>query len=166
MSGLSCSTWDLVPWPGIEPGPPALEIQILSHQSTREVPTPSLLETYVLSVLWSTCLACSPVVAAITTVIRANIYLDLLWAGCWQMPLSESCPRGCEAARLALCYTHLTQEESEALEPCPRAGGASIRTQANLATCPAPVTATLGRSPCCPPMAPSPHGHVSVHVQH
>ena len=92
--------------------------------------------------------------AAITTAIRANIYWDSLWAGCGQMPLSESCPRGCEAVRLALCYTHLTQEESEALEPCPRAGRASIGTQASLATPPAPVSATLGQSPGQPPMAP------------
>ena len=27
MWGLGCSMWDLVPWPGIEPGPPALEAQ-------------------------------------------------------------------------------------------------------------------------------------------
>ena len=35
---LSCSTWDIVPWPGIEPGPPALGVQSLSHWTTREVP--------------------------------------------------------------------------------------------------------------------------------
>ena len=29
VSGLSCSMWDLVPWPGIEPGPPALGAQSL-----------------------------------------------------------------------------------------------------------------------------------------
>ena len=31
-------TWDLVPWPGIEPGPPALLAQSLSRWTTREVP--------------------------------------------------------------------------------------------------------------------------------
>ena len=31
--------WDLVPWPGIEPGPPALGEQSLSHWTTREVPS-------------------------------------------------------------------------------------------------------------------------------
>ena len=36
--GLSCSMWDLVPWPGIEPGPLALGAQRLSHRTTREVP--------------------------------------------------------------------------------------------------------------------------------
>ena len=36
---FSCSMWDLVPCPGIEPGPPALEAWSLSHQTTREVPT-------------------------------------------------------------------------------------------------------------------------------
>ena len=30
--------WDPVPWPGIEPGPPALVAQSLSHWTTREVP--------------------------------------------------------------------------------------------------------------------------------
>ena len=29
--GLSCSIWDLVPWPGIEPGPPELGARSLSH---------------------------------------------------------------------------------------------------------------------------------------
>ena len=35
---LSCSMWDLVPWPGIEPGPRALGVWNLSHWTTREVP--------------------------------------------------------------------------------------------------------------------------------
>ena len=30
--------WDLVPWPGIEPGSPALEVQSPIHCTTREVP--------------------------------------------------------------------------------------------------------------------------------
>ena len=34
---------DLVPWPGMEPGPPALETQTLSHWTTREVPVYLLL---------------------------------------------------------------------------------------------------------------------------
>ena len=34
---FSCSMWDLVPWPGIEPGPPALGAWSLSHWTTREV---------------------------------------------------------------------------------------------------------------------------------
>ena len=38
MPGLSYHTWDLVPWPGIEPGRPALGAQSLSHWTTREVP--------------------------------------------------------------------------------------------------------------------------------
>ena len=29
--GLSCGMWDLVPWPDMEPGPPALEAWSLSH---------------------------------------------------------------------------------------------------------------------------------------
>ena len=35
---FSCSMWDLVPWPGIEPRFPALIAQNLSHWTTREVP--------------------------------------------------------------------------------------------------------------------------------
>ena len=31
--------WDLVPGPGIEPGPPALGAQSFNHCATREVPT-------------------------------------------------------------------------------------------------------------------------------
>ena len=31
---LSCSMWNLVPWPGIEPGPPPLGVWSLSHWTT------------------------------------------------------------------------------------------------------------------------------------
>ena len=34
---LSCSIWDLVPWPGIESRCPALGVRSLSHWTTREV---------------------------------------------------------------------------------------------------------------------------------
>ena len=34
---FSCSMWDLVPWPGMEPRVPALGAQSLSHWTTREV---------------------------------------------------------------------------------------------------------------------------------
>ena len=34
----SCSVWDLVPWPGIQCGPPALRAWGLSRWTTREVP--------------------------------------------------------------------------------------------------------------------------------
>ena len=44
MQTLSCGMWDLVPWPGIEPGPPALGAQSLSHWTTREVPLTLLIE--------------------------------------------------------------------------------------------------------------------------
>ena len=37
-TGLSSSMWDLVSWPGIEPGFPALGAWNLSHWTTREVP--------------------------------------------------------------------------------------------------------------------------------
>ena len=35
---FSCSTWDLVPWPGIKPRSPASEAQSPSHWITREGP--------------------------------------------------------------------------------------------------------------------------------
>ena len=38
VPGLSCSMWDQVPRPGIEPWPPALRAQSLSRWTTREVP--------------------------------------------------------------------------------------------------------------------------------
>ena len=34
---ISCGMWNLVSWPGIEPGPPALRAWSLSHWTTREV---------------------------------------------------------------------------------------------------------------------------------
>ena len=34
---FSCSLWDLVLWPGIEPGPPALQTQSLSHWTIKEI---------------------------------------------------------------------------------------------------------------------------------
>ena len=37
--GLSCVMWCSVPWPGIEPGPPAWGMWNLSHWTTREVPS-------------------------------------------------------------------------------------------------------------------------------
>ena len=40
LQTLSYSMWDLVPWPGIEPQPPALETQNVSHWATREVHPP------------------------------------------------------------------------------------------------------------------------------
>ena len=38
MQTLSCSTYDLIPWPGMEPGSPALGARSLSHWTPREVP--------------------------------------------------------------------------------------------------------------------------------
>ena len=53
---FSCSTWDLVPCPGMEPGPPALGAWSLSHWTTRkpsvciltssQVTTPKVLGVY------------------------------------------------------------------------------------------------------------------------
>ena len=38
MQALSCGMWDLVPWPGSKPRPPASEAQSPNHWTTREVP--------------------------------------------------------------------------------------------------------------------------------
>ena len=52
MWALNCCIWDLVPWPGIETGPPALGVQSLSHWTTGEVPWPDI-ESPVLFILCS-----------------------------------------------------------------------------------------------------------------
>ena len=49
MQTLSCSKWDLVPWPGIEHRPPTLEAWSLSHWTTREVPRRRFFFFYFLS---------------------------------------------------------------------------------------------------------------------
>ena len=67
--GLSCSTWDLhcgigifscsmrdlVPWPGTEPGPPALGAWSLSHWTTREVPKTPFFDITLSDILVSGC---------------------------------------------------------------------------------------------------------------
>ena len=40
LQTVSCGMWDLGPWPGIKPWPPALGAQSLNHRTTREVPAP------------------------------------------------------------------------------------------------------------------------------
>ena len=40
--GLSCGMWELAPWPGIKPEPPALKVWRLSHWTTREVSASAL----------------------------------------------------------------------------------------------------------------------------
>ena len=42
---FSCSVWDLVPWPGIKTGPPALGAHSLSQWTTREIPRVLLYES-------------------------------------------------------------------------------------------------------------------------
>ena len=48
---LSCTMWDLVPWPGIKPRPPALWAQSLNHWTTSNV-TPYL-DYYKIVLLWT-----------------------------------------------------------------------------------------------------------------
>ena len=38
---VAACMWDLVPWPGIKPGPPTLGAWSLNHCATREVPRKS-----------------------------------------------------------------------------------------------------------------------------
>ena len=40
---VAACVWDLVPWPGVEPGPPALGAQSVTHWTTREVPQYNIL---------------------------------------------------------------------------------------------------------------------------
>ena len=77
---LSCGMWDLVPWPGIEAGPPALGAWSLSPWTTREV-TFSLLwfSTFSLpDLLPLTDLLCSGVLGSETFLLLA-LYLGLPW---------------------------------------------------------------------------------------
>ena len=46
--GLSCGMRDLVPWPGIEPGTPALGVRSLNRWTTREVPRVCCLNIFLL----------------------------------------------------------------------------------------------------------------------
>ena len=46
MQTLSCSTWDWVPWPGMEPGPAAFGVQSLSPWTIREVSPSSFYSNY------------------------------------------------------------------------------------------------------------------------
>ena len=41
---FSCIMWNLVSWPGLKPGPPALGVWNLSHWTTREVSVGELLD--------------------------------------------------------------------------------------------------------------------------
>ena len=56
MQTLTCGTWDLVPWPGIDPGAPALGAQSLSHQTTKEAPKLYFSKlSFVLKILYNLC---------------------------------------------------------------------------------------------------------------
>ena len=53
MQTLSCSMWDLVPWPGIEPGPPALGMWSLNHWITSTFPALQSLELPASTITWT-----------------------------------------------------------------------------------------------------------------
>ena len=46
MQTLGCGRWDLVSWPGTEPGPPALGAESHSHWTTKEVPDLCVLKVF------------------------------------------------------------------------------------------------------------------------
>ena len=48
---LSCYMWNLDPWPGVEPGPPALEVWQLGHWTTRDVPIVSTSDFFLFCVM-------------------------------------------------------------------------------------------------------------------
>ena len=77
--GLSCSMWDLVPWSGIKPRPPALGVQSLSPWTTREVPflADLLLPPFLLSLcLWG--IISSPYAITVTALGSDRIWGDLM----------------------------------------------------------------------------------------
>ena len=49
---LHCNLWNLVPWPGVKPRPPALGEWSLSHRTTRKVPIPHLLYPFICGYTW------------------------------------------------------------------------------------------------------------------
>ena len=59
MWAFSCSMQDLVPWPGMGPGPPTLGAWSLNHWTTREVPAVLFL------IFWGTSMLSSIVAAPI-----------------------------------------------------------------------------------------------------
>ena len=55
--GFSCGMWDLVPWPGIEPGPLALGVWRLSVCATMEAPECIFITLYAFRAARKACLA-------------------------------------------------------------------------------------------------------------
>ena len=76
---FSCSMWDLVLLSGIEPWPPALGAQSLSHWGTREVPPKVLFEICLCAKSLQSCLTlcdpmdCSPPGSSVHGVLQARI---------------------------------------------------------------------------------------------
>ena len=66
MRSLSCSMWDLVPWPGVEPRPRALAPWSLRHWTT--LGSLWLLEIYIL--LWASCFSfAKEIIISLPTVV-------------------------------------------------------------------------------------------------
>ena len=76
---FSCSLWDLVLLPGIEPWPPALGAQSLSHWTTREVPPKVLFKICMCAKSLQSCVSlcdpmdCNPPGSSVHGVLQARI---------------------------------------------------------------------------------------------
>ena len=77
--GLSCSMWDLVPWPGIETRPLALGEQGLRHRTTREVLSSLFWFFFLTSCILSGHLFCHPEVCECICLTEPSLHL--CWCG-------------------------------------------------------------------------------------
>ena len=73
--------WDLVPWPGIEPGPPALGAWSLNHCTTREVPIFILNESLIINLYQEGCLSCCSF--GKHSVVNGSVILYTTWSSYW-----------------------------------------------------------------------------------
>ena len=103
MLGLSCSMWDLVPWPGIEPRPTVLGAQSLSHRTTREVPASA-------KSLQSCPTLCDPIdssppVSPIPGILQARTleWVAISFSNAWKWKV-----KGKSLSRVRLCATPWT----------------------------------------------------------
>ena len=87
--GLSCSMWDLVPWPEIEPRPPPLGVWSLNPWATRKIPwSPSFLplcfpQGWLQTLLQVSTLLFLPLSSSSSSVSLASSSPLLKWAPRW-----------------------------------------------------------------------------------
>ena len=78
--GLSCGMQDLVPWPGIELRPRAMEGCSLNHLTTSKVPIWLFKKTYFLFVIWL-----HQVLVAACTIFDLHCGMQILSCGMWDL---------------------------------------------------------------------------------